>query len=297
MLNNKNELKILSEFFKKYNNDFILELNQSNYGYLKILSLEFYKDTAEVYSIITRATNIKRNPAGYDLNEAPILGLLVRISKILKHICYYYEKDNGDIISLLDRPLIESSIHAIYLLKNDKNVVEDYRKCAYQDHFFMLNEMKKSSEELSEDPFRKSVKARIEQKMKNESLTPDSFEMQIKNKWRLQGLTFKKIFSQVEDEYFYPFYYGMASEAIHGSWNHSLDYDLTRSENGVYYSNVNYRGVDIRFIHPVLNNSNKAFKLWLERIELDELRIYLDKVDFINSKLYIIFTDIFRNLK
>jgi hypothetical protein len=72
-------------------------------------ALTFYKDVAEIYDCLTRIRNIERNPVGFSLEDAPILGLLVRVWKLLKEVIRYYEQDNAEIISILERPLIEAS--------------------------------------------------------------------------------------------------------------------------------------------------------------------------------------------
>jgi len=51
----------------------------------------FYKDVAEIYDCLTRVRNVERNPSGFSLNDAPILGLLVRVWKLLKEISLFAE--------------------------------------------------------------------------------------------------------------------------------------------------------------------------------------------------------------
>lgn len=63
-------------------------------------SAKFHKDVAEIYDAVTRIRNVKRNPSGFDFNDTAILGLLIRIWKILKEVVYYYGKNNADIASL-----------------------------------------------------------------------------------------------------------------------------------------------------------------------------------------------------
>src|SRR3954454_10195061 len=72
-------------------------------------SASFYRDVAEIYDAVTRIRNVERNPAGFDLNDAPILGLLIRMWKILKEVVRYYEEDNAQIIGMLDRPFVEAA--------------------------------------------------------------------------------------------------------------------------------------------------------------------------------------------
>ena len=44
----------------------------------------FFKDVAEIYDCLTRLKRVERNPSGFSLDDAPILGLLVRIAKLSK---------------------------------------------------------------------------------------------------------------------------------------------------------------------------------------------------------------------
>ena len=78
----------------------------STFEKLAKFSAQFYRDVSEIYDAVTRIRNKGRNPTGFDFNDAAILGLLIRIWKILKEIVHYYEINNGDIISLLDRQLV-----------------------------------------------------------------------------------------------------------------------------------------------------------------------------------------------
>ena len=56
-----------------------IEKEVSTYAGLVAFSARFYRDAAEVYDIITRMRNLDRNPEGFELNDAPIIGLLVRV--------------------------------------------------------------------------------------------------------------------------------------------------------------------------------------------------------------------------
>jgi len=89
----------------KYDETFIKE-RLTSVEALNKFSLTFYKDVAEIYDCITRIRNIERNPKGFSLDDAPILGLLVRVWKLLKEVIRYYEEQNADIIGVLERPLI-----------------------------------------------------------------------------------------------------------------------------------------------------------------------------------------------
>jgi hypothetical protein len=105
----------ISKITEKYNPDFVKE-GLSSLASINRFALNFYKDVAEVYDHLTRVKNVERNPTGFDLAEAPILGLLVRIWKLLREVIKYYEQDNAQIISVLERPMIEAAVIATYLM-------------------------------------------------------------------------------------------------------------------------------------------------------------------------------------
>jgi hypothetical protein len=119
----------LSEITKKYDPDYVRE-GLGSLEQLNSFALTFYKDVAEIYDCLTRLKHLDRNPSGFSLDDAPVLGLLVRIAKLLKEVIAYYEKDNAEIIGILERPIIEAAAIATYLMRSGPEVMLDYRKCA-----------------------------------------------------------------------------------------------------------------------------------------------------------------------
>jgi hypothetical protein len=79
-----------------------IDAHITTYEHLVRFSAGFYRDVAEIYDAVTRVKNLERNPTGYGPDDAAILGLLVRIWKILKEIVRYYEENKWDILTLLD---------------------------------------------------------------------------------------------------------------------------------------------------------------------------------------------------
>lgn len=140
-------------------------------------ALTFYKDVAEIYDCLTRVKNSARNPTGFSLEDAPILGLLVRIWKLLKEIIKYYEQNNAEIISILERPLIEASVVATYLMISDPSVIEDYRKCSYKDRLRMLRDLESGSAFFETKAGKRLLKA-LREKIDFEKLTERDFDIQ-----------------------------------------------------------------------------------------------------------------------
>ncbi len=276
----------IAQVLKKYDEEFVRQ-HFTDTASINAFALSFYKDAADIYDAVTRVRNLERNPNGFGLQDAPILGLLVRVWKLLKEILKYYEQDNAEIISILERPLIEASVIATYLMRSDNSVIADYRKCSYKDRLRILRDLESGSR-FFETKAGKRLLQSVREKMANEQLTAEDFGDQKKNRWKVQGKNFFDIFALVENDDLYACTYGMMSESIHGSWNESMDYCLSRNADGTYSAYPFFQPADIRFVSPTLRFSNKPFKLWLKRIEADDPNLIraLDWIDRVNSAVF-----------
>jgi len=277
----------------KYQPDYIDDAFSSLEG-VNQFAATFYRDVAEIYDCLTRLRNLERNPTGFSMDEAPVLGLLVRIWKLLKEVINYYEQDNAEMISFLERPLIEASTIATYLLTKDAKVMRDYRKCSYKSRLRILRELKSGSPFFNTKPGQRLLKS-VQEKLELEKLSPDDFAEQRGNNWKLQGKSFYDIFAEVEHASLYASTYGMMSEAIHGSWSESLDWCLTRNDDGTFSANPFSYPADIRFVTPTLKFTNQPFRLWAQRIDVydDNIAGTLDWIERVNKRLYQKFDQLF----
>lgn len=268
------------------------ELNSETVDSLNSYASLFIIDVADIYDCITRIKNIERNQSGYSFDDAPIIGLLVKIWKLLKEIAVFYEKDKAEMINILERPLLESAITASYLMKSDSSVIADYRKCSYKDRLRILREFKKDSpffDTKSGKRFLKSVK----EKMKLENFTENDFKEQKRNNWKLQGKSFYDIFKEVEDPTLYASTFGMMSESIHCSWNDSVDWCLHRNDDGTFDVQPFSFPADIRFISPTIIFCNRPYKMWLKHIAAIDEMVILDWIDKVNSMLFFSFDKLY----
>lgn len=283
----------IAQVLKKYDEEYVRQ-HFTDTASINAFALSFYKDAADIYDAVTRVRNLERNPNGFDLQDAPILGLLVRVWKLLKEILKYYEQDNAEIISILERPLIEAAVIATYLMRCDNSVIADYRKCSYKDRLRILRDLESGSR-FFETKAGKRLLQSVREKMANEQLTAKDFGDQKKNRWKVQGKSFFDIFALVENDDLYACTYGMMSESIHGSWNESMDYCLSRNADGTYSAYPFFQPADIRFVSPTLRFANKPFKLWLKRIEADDpnLMCALDWIDRVNTAVFRKFDETF----
>lgn len=261
---------------------------------LNEFALVFYKDVAELYDCLTRIRNPKRNPEGFSLDDAPILGLLVRVWKLLKEIIKYYEQDNAQIISIFERPLIEASVISTYLMSKGPEVIEDYRKCSYKDRLRILGDLESGSAFFDTKAGQRLLKS-VREKMAFEGLTIHDFDQQKGNRWRVQGKSFYDIFAEIEHANLYACTYGMMSESIHGSWNESMDWDLSQNADRTFSANPFHHSADIRYVAPTLRFTTEAYRLWLQRIDAyeDNLRGLLDWVERVNAAVFMRFDALF----
>jgi hypothetical protein len=252
-------------------------------------AIGFYKDAAEIYDGLTRVKNFERNPSGYSLDDAPIIGLLVRIWKLLKETIRYHIEDNAEFMGIFQRTLLETAVTAVYLLKHDALVLEDYRKCSYKDRLRILQDAKNGSV-FSKTKAGQRLLRRVMEKMSLEGFTENDFAEQERHRWRLQGKSFFDIFKEVfGTEQMYRCSFGMMSESVHCSWNDSMDWCLDRNEDGTFSIYPSFHPADIRFITPLLFFCNEPYALWLKRIGAADDRHYTMLLDWIakqNGYLY-----------
>jgi hypothetical protein len=279
------------DIIEKYKTVDLTEQLSSKEG-LKEFSTMFYEDVAEIYDAVTRIKNVERNPTGFSLNDAAILGLLVRIWKLLKEVVAYYKADNGQIVSHFDRQIVESAITVSYLLISEKDeLIEDYRKCSYKNRLESLEEAERK--EFYSTPAGIRLLKSIREKMAAEGFDQNSFEQQKRRSWRLEGKSFRQIFEKLEPDELYKLIYGIPSESLHGSWNESLDFDLIKNEDDTYSTYPFYQPVDIRFVTPILRLTNDPYLLWLERIDCKDE--YIEKIfkwiENINKRLFVAFEE------
>ena len=276
----------INDIMARYNEEYVCEFLDTPNA-LSSYALAFYQDVSAIYDAITRIKNTDRNATGFSLNDAPVLGLLVRIWKLLKQALRYYEEENAEFTAILERPIIEASVVATYLLSNNDEVIEDYRRCSYKDRLRILRDLNQGSEFLTTKPGQRLV-ASVREKLDIEGFDKNSFGIQKNNKWRLQGKTFYNIFDEVVGGELYASSYGMMSESIHGSWNESMDWCLTRNDDGTFSPYPFFHPPDIRYVTPLIRFTTPPYRMWLTRIDAGTPNLLgvLEWVDKFNAVLY-----------
>ena len=195
---------------------------------------------------------------------------------------------------MFSRPLIESAVVATYLLREGDEAVEDFRRCSYKHTLRILREHENGSEF-----FRTIAGQRVLQSARDdlalEGLSKQSFAVQKGNGWRLQGKSLYDIFGEVVGPAEYQFGYGMPSESIHGSWNESMDWCLSRSDDDTFSGFALYHGVDARLILPLVRYATPPYVLWSDRMQIqdDSMRQAFDRIHEYSRSIYLRFDELY----
>ena len=258
------------------------------------LVLTFGEDVARTYRLITLRRNPSRDPTGYGLADAPIVGLLTRVAKLFRLICKFYELGNGDHLSVFSRPMIESAIVATYLLRQGDEAVEDFRRCSYKHTLRILRDHESGSEFFRTPAGKRVLRSALDD-LALEGLSKESFAVQKRNRWRLQRKPLYKIFGEVIGPAEYPLAYGIMSESIHGSWNESMDWCLSRNDDNTFSAFALYHKVDARVILPLVRYATPPYILWTDRIQIqdDAMRQTFDRIHDYSHSIYHRFDELY----
>ena len=252
------------------------------------LALAFYEDVAEILDILSRMKNVERNPTGFSIDDAPILGLLVRTWKLLKLVIWIYKEESAEYAVIAERSLMEVAVTATYLLRSGTSTMEDYRRCSYGNRFKILEQAAAGAMYYRSKPGQRLLRS-IREKLALEGLDENSFEEQIANGWRLGGKTFLRVFEDVMGEDLYAVSYGASSESVHGSWQDIRGYSLQRdaAREGFYPLYEPLR-VNVGNACMIVSFATLPFRKWAKRVQLDNPYIgeVLDFIDRLNVRLF-----------
>ena len=251
----------------KYNRAYLKRLLASS-AEADQLAVTFFEDVAGILDVLTRLKNVERNPTGFSIDDAPILGLLVRTWKLLQLVVWIYKEDSAEYAAIAERALLEAAVTATFLLRSDKTTMEDYRRCSYRHRLRMLEQAASGSEYYRSKAGKRLLRS-IKKKLALEGLDEDSFEEQTQNHWRVQRKTFHSIFKEVVGDDLYAVAYGTASESVHGSWhdvrNFSLRGDVARGFLPLY----DPLRESVGHVSLIIPFATLPFRVWAVRVQLD----------------------------
>ena len=262
------------------------------------LAAVFYEDVAKILDTLTRLRNGDRNPTGFSIDDATILGLLVRTWKLLELLVWIYKEDSAEYAAIAERTLIEVAVTATYLLRSDESTLEDYRRCSYRSRFRMREHAAAGSGYYRNKAGYRLLRS-INEKLAREGLDEHDFKDQIGNDWRVKGKTFHAIFKEVVGEDLYPVMYGMLSESIHGSWQDVRSFSLYGNIARGFLPLYEPLRESIGHVSMFIPFAILPFREWAARVQLDDP--YIDEVlgfvDKLNRGLFKKYDNLFYGTK
>ncbi len=275
----------LRPIMSKYDENYVANFLEAG-DTLDRYALNFCEDVVEIYDLVSRLRQEERNPTGFSSNDAAILGLLIRTWKLLKQALQLHKAHHAEFILVVERSVVEAAVMATYLLKNNDSIVEDYRMCSYRNRLRILRELQTGLPFAATKPGQRLLNS-IQEKLERDNLTQSSFSRQDAHGWRVQGKTFFDIFEEVVDPQLYRSAYGVLSETVHGSWLESVDWSLTQHRDGTFSPRYELDSAPIGFVSLLLPFSTPPYRLWVERIQVDNdnISLALNWIDKFNSVL------------
>lgn len=285
----------ITEIFSKYSKIDLSEFSKSEIE-LNNLIIKFSKDLGELIDILSRVINHEKHPNYYNLNESTIVGSITRIVKLYQEYIKYQELNKLEIQSLFARPMYESFIIAKYLIKNGPESQRNFRLVSYRARHQNFKKLMELND--NEHPIIKRQLLKLETKLKVDGFTIEDLELEDNKpnnkKWKLDGKSFWKINSEVDNKDLYSFIYGVGSDAVHGNWQEIFDFHLTRKEGG-FFGFLNYEKCDCRVIVPmnsIVIESLLEFLNWNDCLT-SEIENGLMKMNEVSNSFYTIWEENF----
>ncbi len=226
------------------------------------LSFALFKEAAGTVWITCYAYYDEGNGPTILRNQAVCLGLLSRISKLMASVLKLSsEVEHGETVQILYRCIPESSIDLQYLLKKDDDTVfERFIKVGLKSErelYDIIQENIRNGQELEieRDMLRSIIRTCEDSGVKIEEINPRA------GSW---GGSYRDRMKEIGLAEGYPFFQGMSSQAVHGSWSDLVRNYLNKSETG-YEPKADHIQTEGKFFGPTALFATNAAKVYIDR--------------------------------
>ena len=228
------------------------------------LSFALFKEAAGTVWVTCNAYYDEGNGPTILRNQAVCLGLLSRISKLMASVLKLSsEVEHGETVQILYRCIPESSIDLQYLLKKDDDTVyEKFVKAGLKAErelhdIIQGNITNRNGQELEieRDMLRSIIRTCEDSGVKIEEINPRA------GSW---GGSYRDRMKEIGLAEGYPFFQGMSSQAVHGSWSDLVRNYLNKSETG-YEPKADHTQTEGKFFGPTALFATNAAKVYIGR--------------------------------
>lgn len=194
--------------------------------------------------------------------QAPILGLYVKIYKFWKECLDVYKRGEFGVYIVYERILYEAFTKMVYLIVNGKEALDDFRLTSYKNRFDAYNKTKKHVDGVNLVRNTKLL----------DDLEADGFT--IEDLKTIHPKNFKKILDLVDKTYtreekdlIYTLGYGLSSDAIHSDWGELRQIHLSNIGDNMMIPNIDERVYNhYRVILPIADIISMAIQAFVPYI-------------------------------
>ena len=226
------------------------------------LSFALFREAAGTVWVTCNAYYDEGNGPTILRNQAVCLGLLSRISKLMASVLKLSsEVEHGETVQILYRCIPESSIDLQYLLKKDDDTVfERFVKVGLKSErelYDIIQENIRNGQELEieRDMLRSIIRTCEDSGVKIEEINPRA------GSW---GGSYRDRMKEIGLAEGYPFFQGMSSQAVHGSWSDLVRNYLNKSETG-YEPKADHTQTEGKFFGSTALFATNAAKVYIDR--------------------------------
>ena len=226
------------------------------------LSFALFKEAAGTVWVTCNAYYDEGNGPTILRNQSVCLGLLSRISKLMASVLKLSsEVEHGETVQILYRCIPESSIDLQYLLKKDDDTVfERFVKVGLKSErelYDIIQENIRNGQELEieRDMLRSIIRTCEDSGVKIEEINSRA------GSW---GGSYRDRMKEIGLAEGYPFFQGMSSQAVHGSWSDLVRNYLNKSETG-YEPKADHTQTEGKFFGPTALFATNAAKVYIDK--------------------------------
>lgn len=194
--------------------------------------------------------------------QAPILGLYVKIYKFWKECIDVYKRGEFGVYIVYERILYEAFTKMVYLIVNGKEALDDFRLASYKNRINVYNKTEKKVDGVNlvrNTKFLDDLKADGFTIEDLKSIHPKNFKTIL----NLVGQTY----TQEEKDLIYTLEYGLSSDAIHSDWGELRQIHLNDIGDGIMVPNIDERVYNhYRIILPIADIITLAIQAFIPYI-------------------------------
>lgn len=225
----------MNQYFK-YANEQEIEIpdNIGDENEFNRVGVELFKEIGILNTTVSSGSKYdagSQKEVPFSKEEAVIAGSLVRYSKLGVAFIEQYAKGRLETTMIMFRGLAETYVNLKFFLKYaDAHTLRHFIKHSLQAEYQVLNILREntSSKEILE-PIEKRIIATMRRAFDDADF--DESEMNSSSKWEKK---IKARLAEIINPQAYSLIYGMASHAIHGTWQDLVTCHLTKKDGGFY---------------------------------------------------------------